>query len=71
MTKKGYYYRDDVAGYHSVIFLRTKNLKIAEDKMEALDPEATLAQTRKAFITNQRDKVGSRMFMDHVAQLIS
>jgi len=71
LTKKGYYYRDDVAGYHSVIFLRTKNLKIAEDKMEALDPEATLAQTRKAFITNQRDKVGSRMFMDHVAQLIS
>jgi len=71
LNKKGFYYRDDVAGYRSVFFIRAKNLKVAEDRMEKLDADATIAKTRKAFIGNQRDKRGSRLFMDQVAQLIA
>ena len=71
ITKKGFYYRDDVAGYRSVFFIRAKNLKVADDHMKSLDDAASLAKKRNAFIRNQRDKLGSRMFMDQVAKLIA
>jgi hypothetical protein len=71
LVKSGFYYRDDIAGYHSVFFIRAKNLKVAEDKMAGLDADATLAKKRNAFIKNQREKLGSRMFMDRVAEMIS
>jgi len=71
LVKTGFYYRDDIAGYHSVFFIRAKNLKVAEDRMEGLDADATLAKKRNAFIKNQREKLGSRMFMEQVAELIS
>jgi hypothetical protein len=71
LVKTGFYYRDDIKGYHSVFFIRAKNLKVAEDQMANLDADAKSAAIRRAFIKNQRDKLGSRMFMDQVAELIS
>ena len=71
LAKEGFYYRDDIAGYRGVFFIRKKNLTVAENHMDTLDTDATVAKTRRAFIKNQRDKLSSRMFMDQVAKLIS
>ena len=71
VTKKGYYYRDDIAGYRSVFFIRAKSLKVSDNHMETLDADATVTKLRGAYIKTQREKLSSRMFMQQVAELIS
>ena len=71
VTKNGFYYRDDIAGYRSVFFIRAKNLKVSNNHMEDLDDAATAAKLRNAYIKTQREKLSSRMFMQQIAELIS